>query len=81
MMQQTGDYHFRQESSDSGLGMPPFGYSHPHTPENFLSSEFPTLNIAGIDLNIGGVSAMEMDTMEVTRSDYFARKFMKLVEF
>lgn len=64
-VQQTGDYHFRQESTDSGLGMPPFGYSHTHTPENFLSSDIPPLNIAGIDLNFNVPTPMEMDTISV----------------
>ncbi|KAG0430071.1 hypothetical protein HPB47_023041 [Ixodes persulcatus] len=32
-----GDFHSRQESADSGLGLGP-NYSLPHTPEDFLSS-------------------------------------------
>jgi transcriptional coactivator YAP1 len=34
----SSDFHSRQESADSGLGMTSGNYSLPHTPEDFLSN-------------------------------------------
>ncbi|CDW55510.1 WW domain containing protein [Trichuris trichiura] len=52
------EYHSRQKSCDSGVGMTLSSgcFSQPQTPENFLASDI-ELNISGIDLN----SIMDVD--------------------
>ena len=52
------DFHARQESADSGLGMGPSSYSLPHTPEGFLADASEGAGV-GVATPTGQTEAMD----------------------